>query len=79
MKCKKTIRGGGGGKKEEEDDDDDNDRERGRRREALAKTKQTKRERERGATGDISYLPPGVDFWAAPNIFLIKSIAVTRG
>lgn len=47
MKCKKTIRGGGGGKKEEEDDDDDddNDRERGRRREALAKTKQTKRER----------------------------------
>lgn len=77
MKCKKTIRGGGGGKKEEEDDDDDdNDRERGRRRVALAKTKQTKREE---LPGDISYLPPGVDFWAAPNIFLIKSIAVTRG
>lgn len=64
-----------GKKEEDDDDDDDNDRERGRR-EALAKTKQTKRERSyRGYKLPL----PGVDFWAAPNIFLIKSIAVTRG
>ncbi|EZA52067.1 hypothetical protein X777_09075 [Ooceraea biroi] len=53
---------------------------RGRRKKGKIE-KESARERERGEQ-DLSRganIPSRVDFWAAPNIFLIKSIAVTRG
>lgn len=78
--CKKTITDVEGGKERERRQRPRmRTTKRGRPHEATKQRKERKRERKGEDSWGISFSPPRVDFWVAPNIFLIKSIAVTRG